>query len=263
MKINIVGGLGLMGRIHTPIFESAGHEVVISSGRKLTKSLEKSVKESDLTIISVPIRNTEGVIKRIAPYANALMDFTSVKSYPTAWMSKYSGEKCEVAGLHPLYGNISSTKEKTIIYCDTKRSGEKCEEVIESLEKSGIKLVKMGALDHDYDMAFVQNARAILFETYGLLIGKMRKNINFIEEISPPPGKLLLSLIARQANKENDEMYKDMRKYNPWQEIVEREMMDCFIETLRNKDHQKKIRKLYGNALAKFQKEAQKHIDNA
>ena len=262
MKINIVGGSGLMGRTLTPPLVKGGHDVSFSSARRITKKLEDAVKKSDLTIISVPIYVTERVIRAVAPYAKALMDFTSVKSYPNAWMLKYSKDDCEVGGLHPLFKD-PPVKGKTMIYCPTERSGEKCDDIVESLKKSGIKLLEMNASDHDYIMALTQNARTILLETYGLLLGKTRMGIEEIDEMSPPPSKALLSIISRQVDETNDEMYRSMRKYNPWEEKLEFKLVDSLTEVFRNGNHQKKIRKFYNDKLAKYQERAQKLIDNA
>ncbi len=63
MKINIAGGRGIIGGVHKPIFENAGHEVIIS-GRYSSPSLEEAAQQSDLTIVSVPIDAAESVIKK-------------------------------------------------------------------------------------------------------------------------------------------------------------------------------------------------------
>src|SRR3989344_324312 len=125
MKINIVGGSGIMGSVHSQVFESLGHEVIIS-GRNSNPSIEESSINSDVTIISVPITAVEEVIKRVAPHCKALLDFTSVKTKPLKLMLEYSNRECEVAGLHPLYGPVSSIKGRTIIYCKTEKSGKTC-----------------------------------------------------------------------------------------------------------------------------------------
>jgi len=44
MIINIAGGTGPMGRTHKPIFEAAGHEVIIS-GRNTNPSLEQAAQK--------------------------------------------------------------------------------------------------------------------------------------------------------------------------------------------------------------------------
>ena len=64
MIINIAGGTGIMGKVHKPMLESQGHEVILS-GRSTTPDMLEATKISDLTIVSVPIPHTEEIIKKL------------------------------------------------------------------------------------------------------------------------------------------------------------------------------------------------------
>jgi len=215
MRINIAGGTGIMGRVHKPIFENAGHEIIIS-GRKTTPSLEEAAQISDLTIVTVPIHATEETIKKVAPYCSALMDFTGLKKSPIESMLKYSNKNCEVGGLHPLYGDVLSIKGETIVYCPTNMSGNKCNIVIDAFEKSGAKIKIMDPQSHDLLVGCIaQNARLILFGAFTGLMEMYSLSAKELYEISPPPTRIILDLIARQADKKNDSLYEDMQKYNP------------------------------------------------
>jgi len=247
MKINIAGGSGIMGKVHKPIFESAGHEVIIS-GRTSSPTLEEAARISDLTIVSVPISATEVMIKRVAPHCNALMDFTGLKVFPIESMLKYSNENCEVGGLHPLYGEVLG---RTIVYCPTKRSGNKCNMIIEAFEKSGLKIKRMDPQSHDMLVGGIaQNARLMLFEAFARLMEKYDIPARELYEISPPPTRILLDLIARQIDKKNDSLYRDMREYNSSTE----EITNYLINTLNSpsaEDIPNKIRTLFGESFLK------------
>ena len=247
MKINIAGGSGIMGKVHKPIFESAGYEVIIS-GRTSSPSLEEAAKISDLTIVSVPIPATEEIIKRVAPYCSALMDFTGLKVFPIKAMMEYSNENCEVGGLHPLYGERLG---RTVVYCPTNRSGDRCNMVIDAFEKSGVKIKKMDAQSHDLFVGGIaQNARLILFEAFAGLLERYNLSAEDLYEISPPPTKILLDLLSRQVDERYDSLYKDMRDYNPSTKEITQYLANV-LNSPRPENTPKKIRALFGESLLK------------
>ncbi len=215
MIINIAGGTGIMGKVHAPIFEKAGHKVLLS-GRRTNPGLEEAAQLADLTIVSVPIPATEDVIKKVAPYSGAIMDFTGVKTLPVEWMLKYSNDSCEVAGLHPLYKTPLSLKSKTIIYCPTCRTGNKCLEVINALKENGAFIKSMFPEEHDSHMAITQNKRAIILKELASELISKGIRIEEAYELSPPPTRVMLDLLARQVDKSNGSIYEDMADYNPF-----------------------------------------------
>ena len=248
MKINIAGGTGVMGKVHRDLFEKAGHEVILS-GRSTSPGLEEAAQDSDLTIVSVPIHATKQLIKTIAPYSSALMDLTGLKVFPIKAMLKYSRESCEVGGLHPLYGDVASLEGQTIVYCPTERSGEKCRTVLDAFQKSGLKIKTMNPKAHDlYVGGIAQNARVIALQAFALLMEGNGLSAKELYEISPPPTKILLDLIARQADEKNDELYQDMRDYNHSTPKV----IQYLGETLGSSegaDIPQRIRNLFGDSL--------------
>ena len=66
MIVGIIGGTGKMGNFFRGVFERAGHEVRVS-GRKTDLTNARLAQESDIVIVSVPIRATVPVIEEIAP----------------------------------------------------------------------------------------------------------------------------------------------------------------------------------------------------
>lgn len=228
MIINIAGGSGEMGKAHRSVFERAGHQVIIS-GRTSNPGLEEAAEQSDLTIVSVPIPATREVVKKVAPYCSALMDFTGVKYYPVRWMLKHSNRNCEVAGLHPRYGLVSSIRGRTVSYCPTERTGEKCGEVIAALKQDGALVSEITPEEHDREVATTQVARKMLLDAFGLMIARTARRMNVslrdLYESSFPPTRILIELIARQdKSQKNDEMYQAMRQYNPFVRQVRKEL---------------------------------------
>ncbi len=237
-----------MGKVHRPVFENMGHEVMVS-GRSTSPNLEEAAQISDLTIVSVPIPVTEEVIRRVAPYSNTLMDFTGLKVFPIQAMLKHSKYDCEVGGLHPLYGDVKSLEGRTVVYCPTDKSGKKCDMIIDVFQKSGLKIKRMDPQAHDMLVGGIsQNARSIIFEAFALLMERSGISARELYEISPPPTKILLDLIARQADGKNDELYQAMRDYNPSTSQITQYLADALGSTSR-KDVPQRIRNLFGDDL--------------
>ncbi len=255
MKINIAGGRGPMGRVHKPVFEAAGHKVIIS-GRKTFPSLEEAVKKSDLTIVSVPISVTASMIKKLAPYCKAIMDFTGVKKVPVETMLSNSFDYCEVAGLHPLYGEVDSIKGKTVVYCQTERTGEKCLEVLSALKNSGAIIKEVNPEYHDKVMELLQNSRAKLLEGYSLMLADSGIDIRDLYELAPPPTKILLDLIARQIDSKNDQLYKDMREHNPYGSEIDSKLIKNLHRVLDKKIDLEYVRDFFATELKIAQERA-------
>jgi len=258
MKINIVGGRGVMGRLHGKVFEENGHEVIYS-GRKSDISPIDAAKSCDVTIISVPIKYTENVIKEVAPYCNAIMDFTGLKEFPVIAMLKYSNSEAEVGGLHPLYGGVDSIEGRTVVYCPTEKSGKICEEIIQIFKSTNANIKIMDPRKHDLLVGGIgQNARIKLFEVYISLLKKNDISLNELYEVSPPATRIILDLIARQIGEGNDDLFKQMKEYNEFNN----QLMDDFKEMIDSEDiDYAELRELYGDDLAKFQDRAKELID--
>jgi len=246
MRINFVGGSGIMGGIHKPIFEKYGHEVLVT-GRNSELTPVEAAKTCDLTIICVPISETERVIKEVAPHAKAIVDFTGIKSFPVEAMLRFSSDDCEVMGMHPLYGNVTKLNGKNVIVCETERTWDKCREIVKCFENEGAKIKKMDPKQHDFWIGGIaQNVRARLLETLALVVKDAGINIKALYEISPPPTRILLDLLARQVAEPSASLFKSMKEWNPFDREVMRMLKDN-VNILSDKDFSKEIREMYGD----------------
>ena len=254
MIINIAGGTGIMGQVHEKVFEKAGHDVIIS-GRTTTPGLEYAARMSDVTIVSVPIPATKEIIQRVAPHASCLMDFTGLKVFPIETMLEYSKDKCEVTGLHPLYKDLNTLEGRTVVVCKTERTGEKSEKVLDAFREYGIKLKPMEAKEHDlYVGGIAQNARMILLQAFGLLVQTSGLSMKEFYEISPPPTRILLDLLARQVDTKNDELFGAMLNYNGKTESITRDLYNN-LKTSSESYDPKKIRDFFGEEFLKAAQE--------
>lgn len=144
-----------MGQLFADFFRDRGIKVLISDvGTKLTN--RELVQKSDITIVSVPIDNTEKVIREVLPYIrreSAIMDFTSIKQMPILAMLKGN---CEVLGMHPMFGNSNPIPGQTVILCRTKKSGKWSDWMENFLKSNGCKIEEMTAQEHDKIMNIAQ-----------------------------------------------------------------------------------------------------------
>ncbi len=259
MKINLVGGSGVMGKIHTKVFLEQGHQVIIT-GRDTQIKPEEAAKTCDITIISVPLEVTQQVIQSVAPFCKTIADFSSVKEKPVEWMIKYAPKDCEILGLHPLYGETQTIKGKTIIACQTKSTGKICLELIEILKNAGAEIIEMTPQKHDLIVnGLAQNARTTLLETFGRILIENKIDIEEFYKISPPPTKIILDLLARQSNESNDELYASMKNLNQQQDKINESLKNALNETI-NKSEPEKTRELFGKELKEAQERAKKLI---
>ncbi len=71
-----------------------------------------------------------------------------------------------------------------------------------------------------------------------------------IYEISPPPTRILLDLIARQTDSKNDELYRAMRAYNPSTAQITSSPVEALGE-VNKEDVPQRVRNLFEVGLLK------------
>jgi prephenate dehydratase/prephenate dehydrogenase len=153
--IGIIGGKGHMGALFGAFFRDRGVKVIISDLK--TPLTNKNVaQKADITIISVPIDKTEKVIKELVkhiPKESAVMDFTSVKTMPVKAM--LTG-KCEVLGMHPMFGDSNPIPGQSLILTPTKKSGKWSQWMEKFLKSNQVKTRTMSPAEHDKMMNVAQ-----------------------------------------------------------------------------------------------------------
>jgi len=224
--ISIIGGTGQMGSIFALAFKEKGHNVLIA-GRNTTISLEEAAKQGDIVIITVPIKVTLEVIKKIAPLIkkdSILIDFTSVKKKPCEIMKKYSN--CNVIGGHPLFGPKVKIPDQTFVLCPVK--GNKTWELKRILESIKLKVVIMTPEEHDKEMAIIQCMNQ--FSNIGFAKSLLENEFDLKKsDMFTPNFKLHLSVLGRTLS-QNPELYPEILIENPYSQ----ETIKSFIKNLQN-----------------------------
>lgn len=214
VKVGIIGGTGQMGKFFKRFFENNNCFVSVSSRRTKLKP-EDCAKQSDVVIVSVPMDVTVEVIKKIVPYIkknSLLMDTTSIKKEPVDAMLKYS--KCEVIGMHPVFGpNIKSIKKQTIVLCPA-RTKKWLNWAVNIFEKNGAKVKVTTPEKHDKMMSIIQGLNH--FSTLSIAHAMKNLGVNLQESLdyTSPVYKLRMAMIGRILNQEPN-LYAGIEMMNP------------------------------------------------
>jgi prephenate dehydrogenase len=214
MKVGIIGGTGRMGRFFSGVFLRAGCEVMVC-GRRKEASCREIAEQCPVVMVSVPIRETVPVIRKIAPLLSVdqlLCDLTSLKAKPVAAMLE---SRASVIGLHPMFGpSVPSLRGQTIIATPARVSPEKAASLLSIFEREGAKITFSTPEEHDRIMAVVQGLTHLVTLT---VAGTMRRLSTTPEETEPfmsPVYQIEMGLVGRLLSQDPD-LYGDILTGNP------------------------------------------------
>ncbi len=154
--VAIIGGKGQMGVCMAQLFAELGHRVLIADCDTALTPVD-AAKDADVTVLSVPIRATEAVVRQVGPHLRKdalLMDVTSIKALPMQWM--LAATQASVVGTHPMFGpGVHSLQGQRIVLC--KGRGEAWFNWLEqAFSDHGLLVSQASPEHHDRMMAVVQ-----------------------------------------------------------------------------------------------------------
>ncbi len=209
--VGIIGGKGRMGQLFANFFKERGVKVLISDRKTKLKNKELAQK-SDITIVSVPIDKTEKVILDVLPHIKgAIMDFTSVKGPAIKAMLK---GKCEVLGIHPMFGDTNPIPGQTIILCPTKKSGDLSKWMEDFLIKNKVKIHRMNAKEHDELMNIAQGLIHFADITFADSLRRSKMPVKQLLKYTGKASELKVQLAARLIA-QDPELYGNIQIQNP------------------------------------------------
>ncbi|MDA1060960.1 MAG: prephenate dehydratase [bacterium] len=233
--IGIIGGKGRMGKLFANFFKERGVKVLISDRKTKLKNRDLAEK-SDITIVSVPIDKTERVIQEVLPYIKgAIMDLTSLKVAAVKAMLK---GKCEVLGIHPMFGDTNPIPGQTIILCPTKKSGTMSKWMETFLTENKVKIHKMTPKQHDKIMTTAQGLIHFADITFADALRRNNIPIKQLLEYTGKASELKVQLAARLIAQDPG-LYGNIQIQNP-QSIktlkLYKKSVDDLIEIVEKKD---------------------------
>ncbi len=212
-RIGIIGGNGRMGALFATFFRERGLKVQISDLKTKLKNKEIA-KTSNITIVSVPIDKTEKVIKEVLPHIpknSAIMDFTSVKEMPVKAMLK---GKCEVLGIHPMFGDSNPIPGQTVILCPTDKSKKWANWIEQFLKKHKVKIQKMSAQKHDKIMNIAQGLIHFADITFSEALRRTKMPTKELLKYASKASELKIQLAARLIEQDAG-LYGNIQIENP------------------------------------------------
>jgi prephenate dehydrogenase len=214
MQAGVIGGTGKMGKLFAGILRRAGY-TVRCSGRSGRPAYRELAEESDLVMVSVPIRQTVRVIEEIAPCMREdqiLCDLTSVKVAPVNAML---GSRAEVIGLHPMFGpSVRTLRNQLIVVTPSRCTEESLASLLDIFRAEGAQITITTPELHDRMMAVVQGLTH--FATLCVAEAMRRQYVDVNEALSftSPVYRIELGLVGRLLSQDAG-LYGDILQLNP------------------------------------------------
>ena len=207
MDIAIIGS-GEMGEWFAKFFKEKGWNVTITDkdhkkALKIADELDidaekdnkKAARDSQITIISVPIQSTSEVIQEIKDSLDEdslLIDIASVKKTVVEKMKELEVES-ELASIHPLFGPGAEDLEGQNIASIKIRAEEKYENFKKTLTNSGANVFELEAKEHDRIMATTQTLTHFTILSFLSSLDSMT-DLEKAQKLSTPMFQKLLDL---------------------------------------------------------------------
>lgn len=206
--VAIIGGHGKMGALFARLFGDMGHSVIIVD-RDTSLTAKDAAASADVVVVSVPIDDTEQVIRDIGPYVRRdalLMDLTSIKTAPVEAM--LASTQASVVGTHPMFGpGVHSLQGQRMVICRA-RGDEWAEWVVNTFTARGLAVTEATPGQHDRAMSVVQVLTHFQTQVLGLTLAKLGVPLDETMRFTSPAYLLELYVAARH-------FAQDPRLYGP------------------------------------------------
>ncbi|MBN8218195.1 MAG: prephenate dehydrogenase/arogenate dehydrogenase family protein [Spirochaetes bacterium] len=213
-RVGIVGGTGGMGSLFARFFRRQGCQVRVSS-RRTALTPEACAAWSELLVVSVPIRDTDAVIRRVAPHLRkeaALMDLTSLKAAPLRTM--LASHPGEVLGCHPVFGPSLRRLASQVVVLVPGRRGPWFARLTRMLRSERASVRRATAQEHDRIMAVVQGLMHLTSVQLLTTLRGLGIPLDLLRAFSSPVYRVRMDFAARILG-QNPEMYADIALGNP------------------------------------------------
>jgi prephenate dehydrogenase len=177
---------------------------------------------SDIVILSVPIKDLEGVLDQAVPYLREdalVLDVCSVKEEPVRLMEQLVPEHCRCFGTHPLFGPDSASnglEGKKIVLCPVRNAD--IIHVKTFLEGIGLDVMVTTPEEHDRQMAISLALNHLLGRTL------IRMGIDRVE-LSTMIHDNLMAIVDIVGN-DTVELFQDMQTRNRFAEEIRKKLIE-------------------------------------
>ncbi|MFX1408640.1 MAG: prephenate dehydrogenase/arogenate dehydrogenase family protein, partial [Promethearchaeota archaeon] len=173
-NVTIIGGSGGMGQVFGKYFKNHGFNITLharneeklkqvasSLGVRYDLSLEESVKDADIVMVSIPINSTPLMIRKVAPFLKKealIFDITSLKHEVYNSLKEVSETyPINCISLHPMFGpGIKNLRNYVIIYLrvgGTENYNDYIDTLLSIFRKDGVIITETTPDIHDLRIA--------------------------------------------------------------------------------------------------------------
>ncbi len=212
--VAVIGGRGRIGSLLVGLFADLGHRVLVADVDTELAPVEAAAV-ADVTVISVPIEATEGVIRAVGPHVrpeSLLMDVTSVKSAPVRAMLEST--EASVVGTHPMFGpSVHTLQGQRVVLCRG-RGDTWADWVARTLTARGLVITEATPEQHDRVMSVVQVLNHFQTQVLGLTVARLGMPLDETLPFTSPAYLLELYVAARHFA-QSPALYGSIEMRNP------------------------------------------------
>ncbi len=227
--IALIGGHGQMGALLARLFGDMGHRLLIAD-RDTALTATSAAAQADVVVISVPIDETDRVIREVGPHLRddaLLMDVTSIKDAPVATM--LASTRASVVGTHPMFGpGVSSLQGQRVVVCRA-RGDVWADWVVNTFSARGLAVTEATPMQHDRAMSVVQVLTHFQTQVLGLTLAKLAVPLDETLRFTSPAYLLELYVAARHFA-QDPLLYGPIEMRNPGTPAVTRAFRDAADE---------------------------------
>ena len=220
-----------MGMMFAEQFKAIGKTVVTSDLDSLPEERELVVN-SELIIVSVPIADTSGVVRRIAPWLRKdqlLSDFTSVKSKAIPSMLNTDAA---VISCHPVFGGMANISGQNIILLPV-RSRKFLAKYKRLYQALNLNITVMEDWKkHDESMSFVQGLMHFLHIVFTQTLKAQQVDLGAIMSMCSPVYQANFAFACRILQR-NPRLYTHILMDNPENVTVLKKFVDEAQKSLK------------------------------
>ena len=180
----------------------------------LDAEAKRILSTADLVILALPESvaiESVGAVRSAMRGDALLVDTLSVKSQIVDLMREF-GPPLETLSINPMFGPSAGFAGQNLIAVKV-AAGPRTERFIEILQSLGCRIAFRTAEEHDRAMAALQSATHAAILTFGMALEKLDYDVTALAEMSSPPHRVLLALLARILGGE-PEVYWDIQAHN-------------------------------------------------
>lgn len=227
----VVGGAGRMGALFARMLVLSGYDVHVVERDTDPDDAETLVSEAGLVVISVPIKDTVGVVRALPPLREdaLLVDLTSTKTEVMAAM--LAAHPGPVLGLHPMFGPDVDSLAKQVVAAVPGRDPQASRWLVEQIRLWGARVHEVSARDHDAAMSLIQAQRHFSTFAYGLHLAHEDHDLTELLALSSPIYRLELIMVGRLFA-QDAELYYDIITASPDSLVLLQRYHERFDEAL-------------------------------